>query len=530
MRGFIIGTLATAVTFAIVAYLLPQIDYGDSITGLIVVALIAGVVNGFIKPIIKLFSLPLTLMTFGLFGLVINAGLLLLIAWRVEPRRHHVHGRRLSARPVDRRDRRRGDRWHRHLDRRGAGRQGGPGLTLSARQAAALRSAAARFGTPVFVTDLATLAAACADTTAAFPDPIVRQYSVKANDVPAVIAAVTERGFGANVVSRGEWALARRAGVPNERITLEGIGKTPADLRAAARAAATASRCAGSPSSRRRRPRRSPWRPPAQHAPRIDVLYRLNPDVAPETLTGLAVGAGATKFGMTETEIATAIEAGGGPDGPLRSRGIHLHVGSQLGAVDAWRDAVRKALSLAALWRGSIETFDTVDLGGGFPVRPTDEPSPSPERFARELGPLLEAVPEDRRPTRLAIEPGRALVARAGWLVARVLHVRDRAGRQVDPGRGDDRAHPSRAVRRAPPDRRVDVGRPSGRSDVWAGHLVPGPRRGPDLRIDRFARDARPPSPAARGPRRDRRRRRLRGLARIHVQRAPAAAAGPPRH
>jgi diaminopimelate decarboxylase len=106
-------------------------------------------------------------------------------------------------------------------------------------------------------------------------------------------------------------------------------------------------------------------------------------------------------------------------------------VGSQLGAIDAWRDAVRKALALAALWRGSIETFDTVDLGGGFPVLPTDQPSPTPERFARELPALLDAVPDDRRPTRLAIEPGRALVARAGWLVARVLHVRDRGGRQV---------------------------------------------------------------------------------------------------
>jgi putative membrane protein len=81
MRGFIVGTIATAITFAIVAWLLPQIDYGDQIPGLIVVALIAGVVNGLIKPIIKVFSLPLTMMTFGLFGLVINAGLLLLIAW-----------------------------------------------------------------------------------------------------------------------------------------------------------------------------------------------------------------------------------------------------------------------------------------------------------------------------------------------------------------------------------------------------------------------------------------------------------------
>jgi putative membrane protein len=81
MRGFLIGTAATAITFAVVAYVLPQIDYGDNLPGLIVVAIIAGVVNGFIKPIVKLFSLPLTMATLGLFGLVINAGLLLLIAW-----------------------------------------------------------------------------------------------------------------------------------------------------------------------------------------------------------------------------------------------------------------------------------------------------------------------------------------------------------------------------------------------------------------------------------------------------------------
>lgn len=254
---------------------------------------------------------------------------------------------------------------------------------------------------------------------------------MKANDVPAVISAVASNGFGANVVSRGEWALAARAGLPNERITLEGVGKTTADLRAAARAAADG------------RPVRwiaveSPEEAEALAVearrvggPRLDVLYRLNPDVAPETLTGLAVGAGGTKFGMTETEIGTAISSGGGPDGLLRPRGIHLHVGSQLGAIDAWRDAVRKALALAALWRGSIASFDTVDLGGGFPVSPAGEPAPSPGHFGRELGPLLETVPEDRRPTRLAVEPGRALVARAGWLVARVLHVRDRAGRQV---------------------------------------------------------------------------------------------------
>lgn len=301
----------------------------------------------------------------------------------------------------------------------------------SATDPGALRRAARRFGTPLYLTDLAVLAERAAELRAAFPDPWLRTFSVKANDVPAVIAAVARHGLGANVVSRGEWMAAQRAGLANEQITLEGIGKTPGDLRAAARAARdgsplrwvsleSADEAAALAAIVRR-----------QRGGRLDVVYRLNPDVLPETLAGLAVGAGATKFGLTDTELGGAIEAGGGPDGPLRPRGIHLHIGSQLGAVDAWRDAVRRAVAIAALWRGSIASFDTLDVGGGFPVFEEGVPAPGPDRFARELPAILDAVPADRRPTRLAIEPGRFLVARAGWLVARVLHVRDRGGRQV---------------------------------------------------------------------------------------------------
>jgi len=204
------------------------------------------------------------------------------------------------------------------------------------------------------------LAAAGAETAAAFPDPWLRQFSVKANDVPAVIAAVAAGGYGANVVSRGEWAAATAAGLPNDRITLEGIGKTTADLRAAVLAA------------RDGRPLR--WlaiESPEEAAeladlarrlgaPPLDVLYRLNPDVAPETLADLAVGSGAAKFGMDETEVSAAIEAGGGPNGPLRPRGLHLHVGSQLGAIDAWRDAVRKGLALP---RESLVNLSGINYG-----------------------------------------------------------------------------------------------------------------------------------------------------------------------
>ncbi len=294
-----------------------------------------------------------------------------------------------------------------------------------------LRAAARRFGTPVFVTAVAALEATASELRDAFPDPWLRAFSLKANDVPAVVARLAALGLDANVVSTGEWAVARRAGVPNERITLEGIGKTDADLRAAVRAAA-----AGSPPrwvALESEAELDALRALAARAglnrdgrPPLDVLLRLNPDVTPETLAGLAVGRGSSKFGMTETELTTAV-AGITTGGPLRVRGIHLHVGSQLGAVDAWREAVRRGLALLALLGSGRNGFDTFDVGGGFPVGEAGT-VPSPARFARELPRLLDALPEGRRPARLAVEPGRFLVARAGWLVASVLHVRERAG------------------------------------------------------------------------------------------------------
>ncbi len=301
----------------------------------------------------------------------------------------------------------------------------------------ALRRAGETHGTPVYVTDLATLDRAAASIRDAFPDPWLRQYSVKANDVPAVVGEIAARGFGANVVSRGEWAVARAAGLADARITLEGVGKTDADLRAAVRVATgpaallwVALESADEAEVVTRMARRAGLG--RGDRPALEVLVRLNPDVTPETIAGLAVGDGTSKFGMTETEATGLVEwITSNAAGAVRPRGIHLHVGSQLRAVDAWRDAVRRGLAVVGLLGGGLPTFDTLDVGGGFPVLPLDEAGPGPERFARELPALLDAIPADRRPNRLAIEPGRALVARAGWLVARVLHVRDRGGRQV---------------------------------------------------------------------------------------------------
>jgi diaminopimelate decarboxylase len=224
----------------------------------------------------------------------------------------------------------------------------------------ALRAAARRYGTPLFATDLAVLDGAAAEVRAAFPDPTLRAFSVKANDVAAVVAEIARRGFDANVVSAGEWSIARKAGVPNARITFEGIGKTDADLAAAVRAADRreplrwlAVESLDEVLALRRiaaRRRLTPERP-------LDLLFRLNPDVAPETIAALAVGAPASKFGMTGDELTEAVALAAEVPG-LVPRGVHLHVGSQLRAVDAWRDAASpSSRSCAARGHGSTRSI-----------------------------------------------------------------------------------------------------------------------------------------------------------------------------
>jgi putative membrane protein len=81
LRGFIVGTIITAIAFYILTRFLPQyVNYEGEILGLLVLAAIFGVVNGLIGPIVRTLALPLTFMTMGLIGFAINAGLLLLTA------------------------------------------------------------------------------------------------------------------------------------------------------------------------------------------------------------------------------------------------------------------------------------------------------------------------------------------------------------------------------------------------------------------------------------------------------------------
>ena len=82
MRGFVVGTIVTAIAFFILTRFLPQfVSYDGNLIGLVVISVVFGVVNGLIGPIVRLMALPIRMATLGLVGFLINAGLLLLTAW-----------------------------------------------------------------------------------------------------------------------------------------------------------------------------------------------------------------------------------------------------------------------------------------------------------------------------------------------------------------------------------------------------------------------------------------------------------------
>jgi putative membrane protein len=87
---FLLRLLIHMVAILIIAYLLPSVIRVDGLLAALVAAFLLGIVNAVIRPILIILTLPLTLLTFGLFLLVINGLMLWLVAALV--RGFHVNG------------------------------------------------------------------------------------------------------------------------------------------------------------------------------------------------------------------------------------------------------------------------------------------------------------------------------------------------------------------------------------------------------------------------------------------------------
>ncbi len=273
----------------------------------------------------------------------------------------------------------------------------------------ALEELADRFGTPLFVYDVATIRARCRESVAAFAGDVA--YASKAFMCKAIVAVVLDEGMNLDVSTGGELAVAIAAGAPGGRIVLHGNNKSEEELAAAfdhhvgrividsfdeiSRIARLLEEVSNEP---------------------IRVLVRVNPGIEAHTHDFVATGRLDSKFGfpLTTGETEVAIEALRGLRG-VELLGLHAHIGSQILRLDSFERLVGSLSQLTEKY-----SLEELSVGGGLGVAYlNDEVAPSIVDWAEAVrsGCRSAGLPET---IRVGAEPGRAIVATAAITCYRI--------------------------------------------------------------------------------------------------------------
>lgn len=300
-----------------------------------------------------------------------------------------------------------------------AGVDGGGRLTIGGR---ALTELAAAHGTPLYVLDEATIRAMCGayrDALARhYPGPSDVHYACKALLNTALARLMDDEGLGLDVVSGGELYVALRAGVAPERVHLHGNAKTLAELEEAL-AAGVGHIVVDNLDELDLLTRLTDGRGTPQ-----PIMFRLTPEIAPDTHAHIQTGQASSKFGLPlaalDEAAARALAAPG-----LRLEGLHAHLGSQIFDDGVYAVAIGVLLDCAARLRDRFGLATAaISPGGGLGVPYTAErPLPDVDAYASRLGRALAEGCAARRLSlpRLIVEPGRSIVARAGVALYTVL-------------------------------------------------------------------------------------------------------------
>ena len=145
------------------------------------------------------------------------------------------------------------------------------------------------------------------------------------------------------------------------------------------------------------------------------VSLRVNPDVDAQTHPYISTGLKENKFGIDIDRAITVFErAAELPN--IKVTGIDCHIGSQLTSVTPFMDALDRLLDRIDELSAKGIQLEHMDIGGGLGVRYRDEQPPTPGDY---VSALLEKL--GSRKIKILMEPGRAIAANAGIMLARVF-------------------------------------------------------------------------------------------------------------
>jgi putative membrane protein len=87
MRSFVVKLVVTTLSLVATVRLVPGLEFDGSIWALVAIALVFGVVNAVIRPVVKILALPVIILTLGIGALFINGLLFWLVVWLAAPER-----------------------------------------------------------------------------------------------------------------------------------------------------------------------------------------------------------------------------------------------------------------------------------------------------------------------------------------------------------------------------------------------------------------------------------------------------------
>lgn len=301
----------------------------------------------------------------------------------------------------------------------------------------------AEFGTPLYVYDDETLRGMCSGFVSEFQSRYANTrvvYASKAFVNPAIAKIVSEEGLGLDVVSGGELAVAKAAGVSMEGVYFHGNNKTPDELEYALECGignividsfhelSVLNEIAG------------------ERGIVQDVMLRLSPSIDPHTHVYTTTGILDSKFGFSietgdsDKAIREAIAA---PN--LNLTGIHFHLGSPIFELEPYSVAIEKILAYLVQFKEDGLELKEFSPGGGFAIGYVrDQLPPSIGEYADAIVSSLTTSLKDFGfgEPRLIVEPGRSIVGRAGVALYTVGGIKDiptvRKYVSLDGGMGDN--------------------------------------------------------------------------------------------
>jgi diaminopimelate decarboxylase len=305
-----------------------------------------------------------------------------------------------------------------------------------------LRAAAQEFGTPLYVYSKQSLIDHCRHIERAFEGhPHVTYYAVKANANRHILRLIAGENLGADVGSRGELYLALEAGFPPDRITYSGVGKRDDEIAYALQRGIHAFNVESV----------EEIGIIDQIAARIGtkarILLRVNLDIDAGGHAYVSTSLRQNKFGIPRQQAAEVLH-GACALHHIDVLGIHSHIGSQITRGETFLRAAEALVALVRELRERDIPIHDVDFGGGFgvqyrgyvshPMLPAEEP----EEINLSASTLIKAVLPMLQETecRIAIQPGRSVIAHAGVLLVKVLYRKETEGKVflvVDGGMND---------------------------------------------------------------------------------------------